>query len=112
MSMESAHEKKSFYEKFKNIIEVLKYAAREKRYTILDRLARSISEDMALQAVYEALRLALVKGEVKVPEDELAKEIIELQQALGRNITVARRLASIAIAYAPREEVASQVPSS
>ena len=98
------HKKEDFQEKFKNIIEVLKYAAKEKRYAILDRLARSISEDMALQAVYEALRLALVKGAVKVSEDELAKEVAELQHALERNIAIARRLATIAIAYAPRGE--------
>lgn len=98
--------KSSLEEKFPSLMKILEYVIREEgKKSVVDRFARAISEDMIIQALYDALRVAHEK--VNVNNTLLAKEVESFQEMVRKNPVIATKLANIVLArthYVKSEE--------
>lgn len=84
-------------ERFPSLMKILEYVVKEEsKKSIVDRFARAISEDMIIQALYDALRIA--HGKVDVDCTHLAKEVEVFQDMVRKNPAVAIKLANIVLA--------------
>lgn len=92
---------------YPNLVAVLEYVVKEeKKKSVLDRLARAITEDMIVQAIYDAIRVVHHKGPVNVQGKELWKEVNRFLERARRNPTVSAKLACEVLAktYEPKEQ--------
>lgn len=98
---------------YPNLFAVLEYVVREeKKKSVLDRLARAITEDMIVQAIYDAIRVIHHKGPVSVQGEELWKEVNRFLEKARRNPTVSVKLACEVLARTYEPKVQEQVATS
>lgn len=104
--VEHAH-RRSLEEQYPNLIKVLEYVVKEEgKKSILDRLARAISEDMIAQTLYEAVRVAHCK--VTDVDENFARELEMFQERVRNNPHLAARLASYVLAKVHEKKACEQ----
>jgi len=64
-------------DEFRGIIDLLSFLIDNDRFDVVDKLGNALSERIALEALYEALRVAKSMGEVQLPARREIERFVE-----------------------------------
>ncbi|MEM1690682.1 MAG: hypothetical protein QXF05_03885 [Thermofilaceae archaeon] len=94
-------------ERYAGLISLFMRLAHERRFGPLDRMARALNPALVRASLYDALRIAVSEGWPLPPREEVEDFLDEVE----RNLSVAQKLAAIAITAAPVSEPTGQSTS-
>ena len=83
-------------DEFRGIIDLLSFLIDNDRFDVVDKLGNALSERIALEALYEALRVAKSMGEVQLPARREIERFVECLRDPSEFYRVTRAVAAAA----------------